>query len=42
MDLVSLIDVLESSSKAVDVYDTLEDDKELRVMWVKCEVGISN
>ncbi|KAJ6477708.1 hypothetical protein C8R45DRAFT_833535 [Mycena sanguinolenta] len=39
-DLLSLIDVLESSTKAVDAYDTLEDD-ELRVMWVKRKVGIT-
>jgi len=38
--LVSLLEVLEGSKNAVDVYDSL-DDEELRVLWVKRKVGIT-
>jgi hypothetical protein len=40
--LCTLLDVLENSTKAVDIYATLEDDEELRIMWVKRKVGISD
>jgi hypothetical protein len=39
--LVSLLEVLEASKSAVDVYESLEDDDELRILWVKRKVGIT-
>ncbi|KAJ7163436.1 hypothetical protein C8R43DRAFT_1123047 [Mycena crocata] len=38
--LVSLLEVLEASKSAVDVYDSL-DDEDLRIRWVKRKVGIT-
>ncbi|KAJ7681043.1 hypothetical protein DFH06DRAFT_973651, partial [Mycena polygramma] len=38
--LILLLDVFESNKNAVDVYDTLKDDEDLRILWVKKKVGI--
>ncbi|KAF8148122.1 hypothetical protein K438DRAFT_1779720 [Mycena galopus ATCC 62051] len=38
--LITLIDVLENSKNAIDAYNSLLDDEELRVLWVKRKVGI--
>ncbi|KAJ6486631.1 hypothetical protein C8R45DRAFT_828456 [Mycena sanguinolenta] len=39
--LVIFLEVLENSKSAVDVYDSLEDDGDLRIQWVKQKVGIT-
>ncbi|KAJ7622595.1 hypothetical protein DFH06DRAFT_1482076 [Mycena polygramma] len=38
--LIALLDVFENNKNAVDVYDTLKDDADLRILWVKKKVGI--